>query len=267
MVAAQLEQCAPHRVMNTPHDIALMFDKPRCHALMQETALPLPRALGSPRSWDELVSLMEAARCRRVFVKLAHGSSASGVVAYQTNGTRHRAVTTVDVVQQNGQIKLYNSRRLKVLSALPEIAGLINALCRHHVHVEEWLPKASWQGRVFDLRVVVIGGRAQHVVVRTSQTPMTNLHLLNEHGDVQAVRSRVGEGAWQAAMDTAERAMQLFPHSLYSGLDVMWTPDLRRHAILEANAFGDLLPEVLYDGRDTYTAEIEAALSSTSKQI
>jgi glutathione synthase/RimK-type ligase-like ATP-grasp enzyme len=263
LIKGQLQQCPPHRVMNAPHDIAIMFDKTRCQALMNARNISVPRALGSPRNWDELVASMEAHRCRRVFVKLAHGSSASGVVAFQTNGTQHRATTTVEVVRDAGDLKLFNSRRIKVLSNVSQIAELVNALCRHQVHVEEWLPKAGWQGRVFDLRVMVIGGKAQHAVVRTSRTPMTNLHLLNERGDVDAVRARVGESNWRTAMETCERVMQLFPESLYSGLDLMWTPDLRRHAIIEANAFGDLLPAVLHQGRDTYGAEIEAMLQSS----
>ena len=39
-------------------------------------------------------------------------------------------------------------------------AELVNAVCKQRVHVERWLPKASFGGRVFDLRVVVIAGVA-----------------------------------------------------------------------------------------------------------
>ena len=73
---------------------------------------------------------------------------------------------------------------------LPEIAALIDALCSHRVHVEEWIPKAGLDGHTLDLRVVVIDGTARQIVARLSRSPMTNLHLLNERGDPAAVRER-----------------------------------------------------------------------------
>lgn len=42
-------------------------------------------------------------------------------------------------------------------------------------------------------------------------------------------------------------------------IDLMFTPSFRRHAILELNAFGDLLPSARHREQDTYTAELTAA--------
>jgi hypothetical protein len=220
----------------------------------------VPRSLGAVRSFEELAARMRQAGCPRVFVKLAHGSSASGVAAYQTDGRRHQATTTVEMVHVGGELRLYNSRRIRVYRELPEIAALIDALCRHRVHVEQWLPKAGLDGRTVDLRVVVIGGQARHTVVRLSRSPMTNLHLLNDRGDPATLRARMGPAAWDAACQTCERAMAPFAGSLYAGIDLLVAPDYRRHAVLEVNAFGDLLPGVLWEGRDTYTAELRSAL-------
>ncbi|HSH77897.1 MAG TPA: hypothetical protein VLA19_05115, partial [Herpetosiphonaceae bacterium] len=113
-------------------------------------------------------------------------------------------------------------------------------------------------GRTFDLRVVVIAGQARHVVVRLSRGPMTNLHLLNARGDTDAVVARMGTEAWAAARETCERAMACFPDSLYGGIDLLVEPGYRRHAVLEVNAFGDLLPDVVWQGQDTYMAEVDA---------
>ena len=44
---------------------------------------------------------MEATRQRRVFVKLACGSSASGVVAFRTAGPRMQAITTVELERRD----------------------------------------------------------------------------------------------------------------------------------------------------------------------
>ena len=40
--------------------------------------------------------------------------------------------------------------------------------------------------------------------------------------------------------------------------DLLVAAGFRHHAVLEANAFGDLLPGVLSEGVDTYEAEIRA---------
>jgi hypothetical protein len=146
-----------------------------------------------------------------------------------------------------------------------EIAELIDALCRHRVHVEQWLPKAGFDNRTFDLRVVVIAGRACHTVARLSRSPMTNLHLLNERGDEDAVRERVGRAAWDAAMLDCERAMECFPESLYAGIDLLFTSDYRRQAVIEVNAFGDLLPGVFWQGQETYAAELRAMVGAVTR--
>jgi hypothetical protein len=126
------------------------------------------------------------------------------------------------------------------------------------VQVEEWVPKAGTEGHAFDLRVLVVGGQVRHTVARLSRTPMTNLHLRNRRGDVGALQARIGRERWEAGMETCRRAAALFPGSWYAGLDLLFAPGFRRHALLEINAFGDLLPGVLCDGLDTYTAELTA---------
>jgi hypothetical protein len=114
---------------------------------------------------------------------------------------------------------------------------------------------------VFDLRVVVIGGRAAHVVVRTSRSPMTNLHLLNRRGDIDRVARFVGDELMSEALRQCERAIaECFPRSLHGGVDLLIRSDRRACAVLEVNAFGDLLPGVEWNGMDTYEAEIDHIL-------
>jgi hypothetical protein len=259
-VERQLADCPPHTRMNHPADIALMFDKPGCQALLDAAGVPVPRALGLIGSYDDLVARMREAGCRRVFVKLAHGSSASGVVAYRTNGAQHQAITTVEMARHDGALRLYNSRRIRDYRDPQEIAELIDALCRHRACAEEWIPKASLDGHAFDLRVVVIGDRACHTVARLSRSPLTNLHLLNQRRPRDFIDAHLGAEGVEAGLRTCERAMSCFPHSLYAGVDLLFATGLRRHAVVELNAFGDLLPGTLHHGHDTYTAEIVQAL-------
>ena len=80
----QRQECPPHAVMNPPAAIEILFDKPRCHRILTDHGVPCPRAIGPVRSYDELRAGMREEGLMRVFVKLAHGSSASGVVALAT---------------------------------------------------------------------------------------------------------------------------------------------------------------------------------------
>lgn len=257
----RLSYCPPHVPMNCPADIEVLFDKNRCQERFAQQGIAVPRGLGSVRSFEQLHELMRQTGCRRVFVKLAHGSSASGVVAYRTNGAQQQALTTVEMVHQRGELRLYNSRRIRRYHKSGEIVALMDALAREGVRVEEWMPKAGIEDRVFDLRMVAIAGRVRHVVVRMSRGPMTNLHLLNRRGELSALLDRMEPQAWQAARRTCEKAAASFPRSLHVGLDLLIAPGYQRHAVLEGNAFGDLLPGVQSDGMDTYEAEIRSVIS------
>jgi hypothetical protein len=258
LIEKQLPESHAHYLMNSPAEIALMFDKPACRQRLYERDVPVPQSLGTVDSFEELRTAMRTQGCARVFVKLAHGSSASGVVAYQTdNGVRHRALTTVEVVRRNGETILYNSRRLRAYDDEREIAALIDELGRHRVYVEHWFPKAGIENRTFDLRVVVIAGKARHTVVRLSRHTLTNLHLLNGRSSPEAVASRMGQTEWLDSLRTCERVMEVvLPRTLYAGIDLAIAPNFRGHSVLEVNAFGDLLPGVLHEGLDTYGAEL-----------
>jgi len=259
-IARQLEACPPHHLLNAPTDIVTMFDKRLCHARCVSAGIPVPASLGPVWSYDELIQRMDERGLCRVFVKLAHSSSASGVVAFYRSGSRQRAVTSAELVRDERGTLLYNSLKVRCYTKPNDIAELVDLLCPHHVHVEQWLQKASVEGGTFDLRVVVIGGVARHFVVRQSRTPMTNLHLGNRRGDPDEFLERIGPRNWGEVRRTCARAAGLFPGSLHAGVDVLFTPGFRRHAVLEVNAFGDLLPGVLCEGQDTYAAEIAAML-------
>jgi hypothetical protein len=258
---------APGCVVTTPPaDVALLFDKPRCHARLAAAGVPVPVALlgegrGAVRGWSELRRRMAEARTPRVFVKLACGSSASGIVALELRGERVAARTTVSLTEvAGGAPVLHNVARPRRETDPGRVAAIVDALCREGAHVEAWVPKAGLAGRPFDLRVVVIAGRPRHVVVRTSPGPITNLHLggQNRRGDPEAARARVGEAAWGRALDAAAAAAACFPGSLQVGVDVAIHAGGERVAVLEVNAFGDLLRRALHEGQDPHAAELAA---------
>ncbi|WP_216895147.1 STM4014 family protein [Nocardia alni] len=259
--------------LDDPGELAVLFDKRLCHARLAAAGVPVPRAPTSGaavavRGWEEVRTRMDDAGMSRVFVKLAHGSSASGVLAIEstrgssTAGSRRwQAATSVELTAAG---RLYNSLRVRRYTSEREIAAIVDALAPDRLHIEQWIPKASLHGRSADLRVLVVAGRATHAVVRTSGTPMTNLHLGGARGDLGEVRRIVGE-RWSRALSTCERAAACFPGTLCVAVDLLPSTGWRRFHVGEVNAFGDLLPGLagLPDGPaaglDTYTAQIDAA--------
>ena len=258
-------EAPPHRIMNDEKSIArLLFDKSRCHDSLSTRGIPCPRALGKIGSYDELRARMRSHGISRVFVKLLSGSSASGVVALESNGQRTQAFTTVEMVESQGMLRFFNSRRIRRLEDERLTARLIDTLAPEGVHVERWVPKAGIEGHAFDVRVVLIAGHPDHAVIRLSRSPMTNLHLLNRRGHVEMLRDRMGASHWEALLETCRLVGGIFPDCHYLGIDVAVLPGYRRHVVLEVNAFGDFLPGVLdsHQGRDTHMAEIDALAGS-----
>ncbi|MEU6237537.1 STM4014 family protein [Kitasatospora sp. NPDC047058] len=250
------------RLLGDPEEIAVMFDKRRAHALLSAAGVPVPRALdgGPVTGWEDLRERLAAAGLRRVFVKPVHGSSASGVVALAF-GPRGQVQATTSVEFTDG--RLHNSLRVRRYRDERLVAGLVDRLAPDGLHVEQWVPKAAQAGRSADLRIVVIAGRATHVVVRTSHQPMTNLHLGGARGSLELAREAAGP-AWPGLLETAERAAACFPNSPMVGVDLLPTTGWRRALVGEVNAFGDLLPNLTglpggpAEGLDTYAAQLAA---------
>jgi glutathione synthase/RimK-type ligase-like ATP-grasp enzyme len=252
------------RILNHPEDIAVMFDKVQCQQVLATAEIPVPPGLvpgQSVESYDHLVALMDGQNISRVFVKLAHGSSASGVVAYERREGMERAITTVERVVEQGELKFYNSRRIRQYRKSTEIADIINFLAAELVQVEAWLPKARIEGREFDVRVVVIGGKACHTVIRLGSSPLTNLHLGNDRREISDLPPGLTTENWQKMLATCERAAACFPRSFYCGVDLLIALNLQDHYVLEMNAFGDLLQGITYEGLDTYATEVKMLLA------
>lgn len=247
-----------HPCFPRPIDIARMSDKALCYSLFTEAQLPIPKAI-DVHSYDAVQQAMLELDIQRVFIKLRHGSSASGIGAYFFDGAREVLLTSI---VKRGEHKL-NSLRLRKHTERLWIQPILEWVYKEGAHTEEWLPKMQLNGCEFDLRIVVIGGRACHVIPRVSfnHNPMTNLHFGNERGDRHQVRQHVGIQRWQNALQLAEDAAALFPNSLCIGTDIMWTPE-GEAILLEVNAFGDLLPGIEWQGMSTYEAQLHAFLQT-----
>ena len=242
---------------NHPEEILWMFDKRRCQTMLNSNKVSTATSAGPFDCFKDITQWMHQNQWKRVFIKPAHSSSASGVVALTLRGEQLRAVTSVETEIAGHETRYYNNLNLTTYTDASEIEDLIDFLCRDGVQVEQWLPKVRQDGRNLDLRILVINGEACHTVVRTSSSPITNLHLGNRRGDLDSFVESVGVEKWAEIQKTACRAASIVPRSLYVGVDVLVKPRTFEPVVLELNAFGDLLPRVEFNGHDVWEAQIK----------
>jgi glutathione synthase/RimK-type ligase-like ATP-grasp enzyme len=246
-------------LMNGIGSILNMFDKVACKEIFLENNIPMPVSLGKISDYSTLREQMKIQRIHSVFIKPAHSSSASGVLAFRTNGSRMQAITSMEMRVENGEIVVYNSLKVRTYTNETEIVALIDWLLKSKNCVEQWIPKAIFNGFAFDFRIVVINGKARHTVARMSKSPITNLHLGNARGNLSEIIYHIGVANFEKAKLIAEQAAACFPDCLYMGVDVLISSNLKHIKVLEVNAFGDLLPNLMDGGESVYQAEINAA--------
>lgn len=257
---AELLWAAPYW-LNTPADIAAMFDKRQTYRILKGAGIPVPRLLAPPGElpdYDALHSMMLRKRMHRVFVKLASGSGACGVVAYQVNPRTGAEIAVTTLGVENSPVRppvYYNAIKPRRYSEQQLIRQLLDWLLSHGAHAEQWIAKASYKGRAFDVRQLVVDGHACHSVARLSRTPITNLHLRSERMGLEEMGLPLLTR--QAIAECAEKALAAFPRSLVAGVDVLLPRDSGQPIIGELNPFGDLLYHVNYEGCDPYAWEMQ----------
>lgn len=245
------------KVMNAVDDILLMFNKIEYHQYLTTKGIPVIPAIYNVQSFDDLLAKMKRKSWNRVFIKPNFSSSASGVIAFRINGDKMQAITSVELVEENGEIKLYNSLRIRTYTDLSKIKAIVNILVVDDLIVEKWIPKASNENGSYDFRIVTIKGKAMHTIARQSRSPLTNLHLGNKRGDLNIIKEEIGEEIWNKLLKLAADTSKLLPQSLYAGLDILLSKNHQKQYVIEANSFGDLLPNLYIDGLDTYRTQIK----------
>lgn len=242
--------------LNDARDIALCFHKEHCQRMLKDKQVPVPQQLGNIASYEQLLSLMKKTRTHRVFVKLCHGSAASGIATLEIRGTMQQARSTTAVCRRNGVVKLYNTRKVQIYRDPATIRTLIDELARLGAYGERWYPKASFRGHAVDLRVITVGGNPTHFALRGSKTPFTNLHLEGVRWHHQDFVKSLPENLWAEALDVCRRVAGCFPKSLTLGIDLAVSSALNGVAVLEVNGFGDFIKDLYPSGQTPYDAQV-----------
>jgi hypothetical protein len=251
-LTTQLAALPQARVVNAPAEISLMTDKLACQRHLATHGIAIPTVLGPVHGYEHLQSLLHEHDLDRVYLKPRYGSSASGVVAYRRNKAgRQQATTSATLSRTDGQTRLFNVKRMARYETPADIAALVDALATQELYAETWLNKPRCGDGHYDLRVLTLAGQPAHRVARIGQHMMTNLHLDNRRGDAAGLLNAADLTALEA---TATHAARAFPASQVTGYDIVVRQGQAR--VLEANAFGDLLPGLLWQGADTYAAQL-----------
>ncbi|BAV97651.1 conserved hypothetical protein [Lysobacter enzymogenes] len=254
----ELLQALPARAgyLNPPDDIAGMSDKLACQRRLRAQGIAIPPLLGEIDGYESLQALLREHDAGQVFVKARYGSSGAGVLAYRRNrGGREAAYGSAELSEDGGRARVFNSLKPRRYDDGARIARLIDAIAAQGAYVERWIPKPRapgsegdrYGGAHYDIRAVALDGFLRHRVARVGRGPLTNLHLGNRRG---ALAHWLDDAAMHALETATQQAAMAFPRSRMIGFDLILREG--RSWVLEANAFGDLLLDLPWQGLSTY---------------
>ena len=245
------------RVLQSPASIADLFDKRITSRKYAALGVPVPEPLDGVSDVESLRARMREHDCREVFVKLSCGSSASCLAIYRRGRARDTLVTTIEQAETGW----YNSLKVRRIEEPARVDEVLGFLLAEGSQVERSIPKARLGGDYFDCRVLMVRGEPAFTVVRQSRLPITNLHLGGWRGDLEELRAAAPPNELASAMESC-RTVARAHDCLHVGIDLMFEDFFTGHRVLEANAFGDLLPNLRRDGLTVYEWEIREALRS-----
>lgn len=249
-LASQLRRHPAIQVVNAPADILAMTDKFECQQRLHAHGILVPPLIGIVGSHEELLQQMTHHGLDRVFLKARYGSSAAGVVAYRRNRRgQQQATTTARLVREAHGARLFNHKRVSRYERPEDIREVIDRIAADGAYAEGWIAKPRCGVGHFDLRVLALRGLPAQRVARISGQTMTNLHLDAQREDPQRLLSAQ---ALHEIEQTVARAAAAFAHSQVIGFDIV--PQRAGARVLEANAFGDLLPGLQWRGLDPHEA-------------
>lgn len=241
------------RFLNPPGSIWQLLDKRETKLLMQGRGIPVTQMFSEDiRTAEQLLERMERKHCYSVFVKPRYFSGAAGVAAFRIHPVSGKMRLYTSCRTEGKQ--LVNTKKLFALNDRREILPLLNQLLLLDCVVERWHPKADFQKKSFDLRIVFQFGHVAHVVVRQSKGPITNLHLNNQALDLQALG--LEEKIWKEIVGVCEQAVSFFPNLSMAGIDILLERETLRPLIIEMNGQGDLIYQDIYGENRIYREQV-----------
>ena len=241
------------RWLNTPEELLLVLDKFSCKKKLQEAQISVsPMLLKEIHTVEALQEEMQRVHLSQVFVKPRFGSWAAGVMAYRRTGDGKRQQLFTSCVLEHG--RLVNTKKLRKFENKEEIGTLLSANLTLGAVVEQWLPKAMYQKKSYDLRVVWQFGKRAFCLARTARGPITNLHLNN--GAVALQELGLTREELQAIDELCRDTMKQFPGLTVAGIDIALDQNSHKPFVIEVNGQGDLIYQDIYGENSIYREQI-----------
>lgn len=233
--------------LNHPDAIWEVLHKAKCKEKLMKKGVPVTKMIGTNVGcWEELKQRMLTLKEYAVFIKPVQSSGAAGIMAYRFLPKGNREVLYTCACLEKGQ--LINTKKVYRTENKEEIRSLLDRILSMETIIERWYPKADYQGKKYDLRVVWQLGKVDFVVARQSQGPITNLHLNNQALPIG--RLKLSEKKLEEIAVLCSKAMKLFPALSYAGIDIMLEKSNLRPLIIEINGQGDLMyQDIFYENR------------------
>ncbi len=246
------------KVMNDPLSIKQAFNKPFSQQMLRKAGIPVPKIYCQQLTgFKQLLQIMEDNGLSRVFLKPAHGSSASGVMMFRKSANKMLLETTIHLVKEGREPKLFNHLRLQRYQNIEDIKTIVELMIPNHLHAEQWIRKKRFQSKSTDFRVVIINKQPIFVQPRHSNHPITNLHLDNEKGVIETLENAWSSLAIDKVRTIAVDVATVFSGLFYAGIDIA-LDEKDNPYVLEINPFGDFLKDIYIDQKNTYEFEFSA---------
>ncbi|MEZ6140356.1 MAG: STM4014 family protein [Zavarzinella sp.] len=220
-----------------PMEVLQLFDKYQCGDFMKAHSIPTPATfLMHDISVADFFQQLDSLGWKKAFLKWRFGSSAVGILFLELRHNQWHGWTTLRFHDNDW----HNTRRLVAVSG-SSLQETISVLLQSGAVLQEYFPKAFLNGQQFDLRLILIAGTIEFIVVRCSPHQITNIHLGGTKGDVGLIRKLIPKRLWLDACDMCEKIGCLY-RSLVLGIDLAFDAAISRFTIFEVNAFGDHFP-------------------------
>lgn len=259
------------RYLNAPEAITQLLDKCRCKKILLDAKLPVTPLLSADISpfmnYEQLKQSMYEHHCFSIFIKPRLASGAAGILAYRFHpktGKEQLYTSAYLSVSASGENLLVNTKKLVSYHDRQTIQALISKVLPLGTIIERWIPKAEYNGRKYDLRILWQFGKISFITVRQSKSPITNLHLNNlpldtEHPGILPECLSITENQMAEIEKICRRAVSSFPGLSMAGIDLLLEKNSGKPYIIEMNGQGDLLYQDIYHENRIYREQAEEA--------
>lgn len=247
--------------LNDINETLLMMDKCKTYDFLatktRETEFYLPSQIAAPTNYNEFKEI-HGEMTAQYFIKLRYGSGGTGVLAYKNNPklNQEKIWTSLNFEVVGGKKIFYSNNKVNCFEDKNKVKELIHWVLVNGAHIEEWIPKATYQGASFDTRAFVLQDKAEYLISRLSKSPITNLHLGNQRMESKAILSKEQVATIATA---AEKVMKLFNQSTFAGIDIVCSTGFRPY-VIDVNPFGDFFHNLLGTEDNVHYLEIKAAI-------